>query len=710
MGMQGERPPLVRAAGIALLTIAFVLAACSKPPQVATGGIAVSGANPPLTALGQTRQLTATALDRDGRPIPGVEFTWSTSNPAVATVNGSGLVTARGNGTATISVHGNNNLRGRTGIEVEQVVVALAISPGDWPAGASWIGVRRQFSAAATDANGFPVQDAAVTWSSSDAGVIAVDGVGLATAMNSGSNVVVSAQSGMASDFVTASIPADVADRPGYMYTIFFGRTDIAPALIVNGVLRVPDDVLGSVSYEDPHAPWPHTLPGQSVTRNTVHKFQWEGNRIGLLTDMAGGAGTFRVIDRVGEWRNLVIATATDFQLEGNRIGVSREGGEFRVKDGIGGTWTVLVTGGTQAFRLEGNRIGVLLEGGEFRVKDGIGGAWTVLVAAGATEFQLAGDRIGVLHDDGTFRVKDGIAGPWTVLAGDAAGFRLRGNRIALLQADGTFRVKDGISGAWTVLATDPIRQYELEGNRIGVLFESGVFQVKDGISGAWTQLASSGVREFQLQGNRIGILRDDGVLRIKSGIFGEWDNTPAYGAGVTQFRLKVDVPVPPYRTTPALYSQKQQQCIDFDDATDNDCYHVSAFAVPVPYYGWYCGQGRPAEFQDIIRNTNLILDSFDAICRHHDTVGAWYPGAGGFGSGDMFASCIVRYGLRHGRLTRDGGLLANGYSDQSTWDNAWSGAGMFNLKDAMDNYFTYTAGCNESNLADFDAEYRSHP
>src|SRR2546429_9513499 len=45
-------------------------------------------------ALGQTVQLTATLRDASGNVLTGRTVTWSSSNLAVATVSGSGLVTA----------------------------------------------------------------------------------------------------------------------------------------------------------------------------------------------------------------------------------------------------------------------------------------------------------------------------------------------------------------------------------------------------------------------------------------------------------------------------------------------------------------------------------------------------------------------------------------------------------------------------------------
>jgi hypothetical protein len=68
------------------------------PPAVS---ITIEPGNVTFTALGQTQQLTATAWDAQGNPV-AAEFTWSSSASGVAIVDANGLVTAKGNGTASI--------------------------------------------------------------------------------------------------------------------------------------------------------------------------------------------------------------------------------------------------------------------------------------------------------------------------------------------------------------------------------------------------------------------------------------------------------------------------------------------------------------------------------------------------------------------------------------------------------------------------------
>jgi len=69
---------------------------------VPVASLAVSPATASLS-VGQTALLTATPKDANGNPLTGRAVTWSTDNGSVATVSGTGLVTAAGAGSATIT-------------------------------------------------------------------------------------------------------------------------------------------------------------------------------------------------------------------------------------------------------------------------------------------------------------------------------------------------------------------------------------------------------------------------------------------------------------------------------------------------------------------------------------------------------------------------------------------------------------------------------
>ena len=102
----------VRAAGLALLSLALAAAACTQrdsagnpiKPVIVTGSVPVSLNIAGTSVSNITLQLTATASFSNGTSrVVTTEAAWRTSNGAVASVSATGLVTAVGNGQAEIS-------------------------------------------------------------------------------------------------------------------------------------------------------------------------------------------------------------------------------------------------------------------------------------------------------------------------------------------------------------------------------------------------------------------------------------------------------------------------------------------------------------------------------------------------------------------------------------------------------------------------------
>jgi len=71
----------------------------------AAGSIVIEPEEATLMAIGETVQLTAAVLDRNGQPVEGAVITWSSSDENIATVTPQGLVTAVMNGVAQITAH-----------------------------------------------------------------------------------------------------------------------------------------------------------------------------------------------------------------------------------------------------------------------------------------------------------------------------------------------------------------------------------------------------------------------------------------------------------------------------------------------------------------------------------------------------------------------------------------------------------------------------
>ena len=86
-----------------VLPVALLQSACgsTEPPIPAT--LTVSPMSFSFASLGDTATLSAIVRDQTGATMTGAAVVWTSSAPMVATVSTGGLVTALGNGTATIT-------------------------------------------------------------------------------------------------------------------------------------------------------------------------------------------------------------------------------------------------------------------------------------------------------------------------------------------------------------------------------------------------------------------------------------------------------------------------------------------------------------------------------------------------------------------------------------------------------------------------------
>lgn len=107
--MRQTRAPVVgRISVLALGAVGLLIAATgcgtSTTGPNAVTQLTVNVGSLELRALNATSQLTATPENQNGDPVTGVTLTYTSDDAAVATVDASGLVTAKSNGTATITV------------------------------------------------------------------------------------------------------------------------------------------------------------------------------------------------------------------------------------------------------------------------------------------------------------------------------------------------------------------------------------------------------------------------------------------------------------------------------------------------------------------------------------------------------------------------------------------------------------------------------
>lgn len=179
------RLPTVLAA-VALLNACGDSASPTIPPTLESlrqMTVAVSPPTATLTALGATVQLAAVVHDRNARVIARTNINWSTSDPSVAAVDASGLVTAATvNGTARITANiwviGFVGFSARESmvVTVRRPVASVEVRP---PAEIIYVGDTLQFSAEALDESGHAVAVTSFSWESSDTAVASVASAGL---------------------------------------------------------------------------------------------------------------------------------------------------------------------------------------------------------------------------------------------------------------------------------------------------------------------------------------------------------------------------------------------------------------------------------------------------------------------------------------------------------------------------------------------------
>ena len=267
---EGAATVTVTARDPAGLAAAQSIGVTVTPPVPAT--VTVRPETVSLEALGDTLRLTADVRDKEGGPIPGAAVAWTSSNPMVATVDGSGLVTAAGNGTATVTATAGS-VSASAVVTAAQRVASVAVTPR---ADTLLAGDTVRLSAEAYDANGHAVPGAVFSWSSSDESVATVDASGLVTGVAAGEAEIAAATAGGASGgarlTVEAAVPSTVDVRP-----------EMVSLSAVGDTVRLAAEVRDQAGRPMPSAPVAWTISDPTVASVDVS---------GLVTATGDGTAT----------------------------------------------------------------------------------------------------------------------------------------------------------------------------------------------------------------------------------------------------------------------------------------------------------------------------------------------------------------------------------------------------------------------------------
>ena len=263
--------------------------------QVPTS-IAIVPPAPQLTAVGNTVQLEAFAQDRNGNPVdvPAENYTWTTTNGLVAQVSTTGLVTAAGAGTALVRAS-LGTVVGEAQVTVVQTAASLVLDPKTDTL--TTIKPFVQIGVTATDNNGQPIPNPAVTWTTSDATIATVSATGLVTAVRNGT-VIIRATSGMATDSATIVVrlnapPVAVADA--YPAGVNTPLIVVAPGVLINDTLGIPSATVVSFGGGSLGGTVTTNLAGATVAHGTAGSLRILADGSITFTPSTGFMGTFTV-------------------------------------------------------------------------------------------------------------------------------------------------------------------------------------------------------------------------------------------------------------------------------------------------------------------------------------------------------------------------------------------------------------------------------
>ncbi|HEV2150143.1 MAG TPA: Ig-like domain-containing protein [Longimicrobiaceae bacterium] len=257
-----------RAGGKSATATLTVAAPVKVQAQVAS--VSVSPASASIVVGGSVVPV-ATARDASGNVLTGRLVEWSTSNPAVAGVSASGLVTGVAVGSATIIA----TVEGKTGAAAVSVTTDPATVPSRVMVSPradtlSAIGAATQLGATVYSQAGSPMSGAVVSWTSLNSGVATVDGSGRVVAKAPGTARVVAASGALAdtATVVVRQVIASVVVSPS------------APTVQVGQTQQV------SASARDANG---HEVPGVTFGWTSSNTAAATVNGSGLVSGVAAG-------------------------------------------------------------------------------------------------------------------------------------------------------------------------------------------------------------------------------------------------------------------------------------------------------------------------------------------------------------------------------------------------------------------------------------
>ena len=317
--MESARQLVSRAEVLKVAAVLAAVAACdsgevSGPPAV-PASLAISPDAAALTYLGETVQFTARVTGGTGSASAGT-VRWESVDEAVVTVDRTGLVTARGNGTAEVRASVGNLNAAATAV-VEQRASALEVF-GDGQRAQAGLPLPRRAGVRVLDAGGAPVAGRAVAFavtsgggSVSPASVVSVGGGAASPVWTLGDTpgeqwLAATVAGGPAAEIGATALDPDSAVAALELQHGGGQRGLVGQPLPMEVWVRVLDDadrrIEGALVRFEPES--------GSVRRDTVRSR--EGGRAWASWTLGGTPGEQRLVVAAGSARLEVTATALD--------------------------------------------------------------------------------------------------------------------------------------------------------------------------------------------------------------------------------------------------------------------------------------------------------------------------------------------------------------------------------------------------------------
>ncbi|MBL0172902.1 MAG: Ig-like domain-containing protein [Gemmatimonadaceae bacterium] len=225
-----------RVSSILLLGTLLSVGACSEDTPADPIRVATVEVTPRLSTarVGTTQQLSAVAKDASGNPMTGETFTWKSSEPSVATVSATGLVSLVGPGSTAILA----SARGTSGFativsDANVATISLSAATLSFP-----VPLTRQLLATVKDAAGNDLFRP-ITWTSSAPTVATVSSAGVVTGISAGSATITATVEGKSATTAATILPPvpviTLSLNTGYM-PIGVGVPIVATLRDANGV------------------------------------------------------------------------------------------------------------------------------------------------------------------------------------------------------------------------------------------------------------------------------------------------------------------------------------------------------------------------------------------------------------------------------------------------------------------------------------------